>query len=347
MIILFYSQINVFARAKTLIPELHTTFRADTDSLAMDKYRGKSYVFQKNIPLIECNAIGTIVGSPKQAIAPNGTIFTVQGITKNGDLIISFWIWALNSPLSEKLEAALKVKSGKNQERELLLHQIIDSVKGIDNQKKMSKQLDIVVKREDLNFKDYSYKQYVPVSINSVNDNKRYFLLAKDSLNKFTIGYKKIKKWDINYGTLVTPFKLRFNKFAFTNDLSVGGGVYYQKKIDSVWSYGGIFALSLSSVTLDASSTNPSAGLTSSTTRPAFSPSVHGVFAYKKINFIVGIGFDILSKPTDVASATNPEAAWIYNGKPWVGIGFGFNLFNGSSPKGTSSDAGQTAPDKK
>ena len=49
------------------------------------------------------------------------------------------------------------------------------------------------------------------------------------------------------------------------------------------------------------------------------------------------MGLDFISKPTDIASMTNPEAGWIYNGKPWIGIGLGFSLFsNGSSKSNTT-----------
>ncbi len=305
------------------------------DTSGMSQFRGKSYVFQKAIRIVECNEVGEIIKNAIQPIAPKGITFTVQGTTKNGDLIISFWIWSLKKPVQENVNSLKQV---------VFTAKSIDSLNDEKKEEGAFKQRDILIKRETFNFKAYSYKQYVPSSIDSVNDNRRYFLLGKDILTNYCAEYKEVKKWQINYGTLVTTFKLRFNKFSFSNNLSVGGAVYYQRKKDSVWSWGGIGALSLSSVTLDAASTNlhTTPLLTTSTTRPAFSPSIHGVLTYKNINFTLGVGWDILSKPTDIATATNPEAGWIYNGKPWLGIGLGFNLFNNSATKATANTPGQT-----
>ncbi len=316
-----------------------TTKKTLTDTSGMSQYRGKSYVFQKDIRITECDGVGDIISNATHPIAPKGITFTVQGTTKNGDLIISFWIWSLKKPVQENVNSSKQV---------VFTAKSIDYFNDEKKEEETFKQRDILIKRETFNFKAYSNKQYVPSSIDSVNDNRRYFLLGRDILIKYCVEYKDIKKWDLNYGTLVTPFKLRFNRFSFSNDLSVGGAVYYQRKFDTDWSLGGVFALSLSSVTLDAASTNihqnstnTNPPLTTSTTRPAFSPSIHYVMSYKNINFTVGVGFDYLSKPTDVASATNPEAGWIYNGKPWLGIGLGVSLFNNNATKATPNTPGQ------
>jgi hypothetical protein len=66
------------------------------------------------------------------------------------------------------------------------------------------------------------------------------------------------------------------------------------------------------------------------------------MISYKNINFIIGGGADFISKTTDIATPTNPEAGWIYNGKPWLGIGFGISLFNNNS----NSKATPTLPDQ-
>ncbi len=294
------------------------------DTSGMGQYKAKSYVLQQDLAVWECNAIGEKIENPTRPIAPQGMTFTVKGVTKNGDLVISFWIWSLKKNAQE-ISNARKAEKQQFEER------------------------DRVLKRETFNFKQFGYKAYAPASIDSVNDNRRYFLLGKDSFTKSCVEYHQVKKWDVNFGTLVTPFKLRFRRFEFANNLSVGGAVYYQRKFDMDWSLGGVFALSLSSVTLDRASTNihqnatnTNPPLTTSTTRPAFSPSIHGVLSYKNISFTLGVGFDFISKPTDIASATNPEAGWIYNGKPWLGLGLGISLFNNSATKATPNTPGQT-----
>jgi len=318
------------------------------DTTGMGQYREKSYTFQKDIRIVESNEVGEISKSPNRPIAPKGTTFTVQGVTPNGELVISFWIWGLNDPLTKNLEEFESNQGGG--QKQPLLASIIDSAKTRKEQMKLSKEMDIIAKRKTFNFKDYAEKLYVPVSVETPNSNKRYFVIGKDTLAKYCVEYKETKKWEINFGALVTPFKLRFNRFSFSNNLSVGGAVYYQKKFDADWSWGGVLALSLSSVTLDPASTNihqNAAGtnppLKTSTTRPAFSPSVHYVLSYKTINLTAGVGFDYISKPTNIATATNPEAGWIYNGKPWLGIGLGVSLFNNNTTKPAQSDPAQKA----
>jgi len=321
------------------------------DSTGMSKYRGKSFVFQRPIRVMETNAVGEIIAKSRQPIAPKGTTFTVEGITKNGGLIISFWIWTLNEPLSKNLDS-FEEGSPDSAGKAKLMQALIDSANTKAKQETLAEQLDVVAKRKSFNFKKYTGLQYVPVSRDTVNDNRRYFTIGKDTLTQYCEEYKKVKTWNINYGALATTFKLRFRRFSFSDNLSLGGAIYYQRKMkrDTAWTWGFIGALSLSSVTLDSSTTNLHTKplLTTSTSRPAFSPSVHYAITYKNIDLTVGIGWDLLSKPTSAATATatNPEAGWIYNNKPWLGIGIGFNLFSTSTAKGTPNDTSQSVTGK-
>jgi hypothetical protein len=332
---------NALAVAKTKPPAIYTVI-ADTtvksapvkskpDTTGFAKYFNKSFVLQKDLRVMECDAVGIKLASGSNPIAPQGITFTVKGVAPNGSLIISFWIWGL--------------KASGQQNTGSVTAETLTNTKTTpqsENNKDIFEQRDRIVKRQTFNFKQYADEKFAPSSIDSVNDNRRYFLLGADTLVKSAVEYQATQKWNINFGTLVTPFKLRFNRFGFSNNLSVGGAIYYQHTFKKDWSWGTILALSLSSVTLDATSTNISPALTSSTTRPAFSPSLHGVISYKNINFTLGIGFDYLSKPSDIASATNPEAGWIYNGKPWLGIGIGFSLFSNSSTATPANTPGQT-----
>ncbi|MDP9048514.1 MAG: hypothetical protein M3N14_10275, partial [Bacteroidota bacterium] len=235
------------AHSTVLCPDSSVKVKGTTDSIDMGQYKNKSYVLQQDLRVIECNAVGEKITNPTGPIAPQGMTFTVKGITRNGDLVISFWIWSLkkNSQENSGVVALAGATFGHT-----------DPVTTAKVEKQQFEQRDRVLKRETFNFKQYGYKSYAPASIDSVNDNRRYFLLGKESLKKSCIEYHEVKKWDINFGTLVTPFKLRFRRFEFANNLSVGGAIYYQRKFDMDWSWGGVFALSLSSVTLDPASTN-------------------------------------------------------------------------------------------
>jgi len=330
---------------KTSLSKVDSTVKADKkpDSSGMGKYLGKPFVFQKPIQLVECDELGRIVLKANQPIIPKGSTFTVENITKNGQLVIAPWIWRLDAD----------IQNGERLSQDTLaLKEKIDSLKTSGDEETLFERLDRFTKRDAFNFKAYAYKSYAPLSLKKTNDNRRYFLIGKDTLTDLCAPYKKVKDWDINYGALVTTFKLRFRRFSFSNNLSLGGAIYFQHKMksDTNFKWGIIGALSLSSVTLDSSTTNLHTKplLTTSTTRPAFSPSMHYAISYKQIDLTVGIGWDLLSKPSDAAhaSATNPEAGWIYNNKPWLGIGLGFNLFTSSSAKGTPSDKTQKVPDK-
>jgi len=331
---------------KSLAKKIDSVGKAKkTDSATMGSYKGKSFVFDQNTIINECDTNGVLTTPLSKPVAQQGQRFLVKAITPDGHLVISLWIWGLNRHVPESLYPLKNPDS------------TIRSVNGKHKETKLYRQIDMISKRETFNFKEYAYKYYAPATIKSTNDNVRYFLISQDSLKKYSSEYKEVPEWTITFGVLTTPFKLRLSKFSFSNNLSVGGAVYIQRKINDNWSWGGVVALSLSSVTLDANSTyvypegtteasrntlSPSA-LTTSTTRPAFTPSLHALFSYKTINFIFGVGADYINKPTNIGTSTNPEAGWIYNGKPWIGIGFGISLFgNNNTTNATKATPGQT-----
>lgn len=310
-----------------------TMEKATADTTVLNSYGGKVFIFNQSLRVNECkNGVGDTLLAARP-IALKGSRFTVVSVMANGDLVISFWIWELNKGGQTDPGASAKA--------------ISDTEK---HDKKYYENRDRLIERETFNFKQYAYLPYTPASIHSLNDNKRFFVLSKDNFTKFCSVYTSTPTWDINFGVLSTPFKLRFNRFSFSNNLSVGGAVYFQKKFDVDWSWGFVFGLSLSSVTLDAASTNvypdgtteatkatsSTSPLLTSTTRPAFTPSLHYLISYKNISFLIGGGFDFISKTTNVATPTNPEAGWMYNGKPWLGIGFGISLFNNNSSANTT-----------
>ena len=300
------------------------------DTAINNPYGGKTFIFNQSLRVKSCaNAVGDTISSTGP-IALKGSRFTVISVQSNGNLVISFWIWDLDN----KGENA---KIGKS----------------------YAERQDLIIKRQTFNFIKDANQSYAPSSIHQVNDNRRFFVLSKSDFDKFCSTYTSVPSWDITFGVLSTPFKLRFDRFSFTNNLSVGGAVYFQKKFkdNTNFTWGFVVGLSLSSVSLDASSTNvypdgttdatkatsSTSPLLTSTTRPAFTPSLHYLITYKNISFLVGGGFDFISKTTNIATPTNPEAGWIYNGKPWVGIGFGISLFSNNTSNATTPAAGQSS----
>lgn len=163
---------------------------------------------------------------------------------------------------------------------------------------------------------------------------QRFFLITLKSFTESCSEHQYASKWDVNMGTLTTPFKFRRNPSLFTTNLNLGASISAQRKLTTNWSLGLVAGLSLSQIVLDDFSTG---GVVATTTeRPAVTPSFSLMGGYKNINIVIGIGWDIINKTSDV------EKSWTYNGKRWFGIGVGISLFNpNTDPNSTPATGDQ------
>jgi hypothetical protein len=317
-------------------------------------YQNKTYIFTYNAAITPCDALGKPDDSngantfytPKAAF--RSYLFTVENVdTATGDLIIRFHIFKKTSypelakfpEISSKDQADnVKYTEWKQKYNEWLQKCIDDSAR---------------VDKENENFYQYNVK-YFDKSGKKIKDealsnkNTKFFRLKKrdfDNSCKEHVPVKLWPKWDFTYGPLTVPFKIRnfFNSgsLAFTPNLSLGGAIYGQYKITKDLSIGGVAGISVSSITLDSVSTK-GVVKTSSTgnTRPSLTMTAQILIAYKSINVIAGVGFDFI----DIASPI--ERSWIYQGKPWFGLGIGVNLFNGGSTAPKAPSSGQIIPKK-
>jgi len=149
---------------------------------------------------------------------------------------------------------------------------------------------------------------------------KEFFILKQSDFAKYAkVFVKPPSPWDVSFGALTLPFKLRFNPFNFNANASIGTSVFLQHKNQN-FSYGLVFGLSLSSVLLDSTSTKGS--VITGTQRPAFTPSLGLIVAWKNISLTFGPGWDIINLTSSI------EKSWIYQGKTWFGLGIGINLFS-------------------
>ena len=309
-------------------------------SSTLSKYSAQR-VFISNVRLTESTDSGVLVKGGKRPMALKGQGFGVVQVAPNGKLVLKMWNWTLKKDLDSSI-ATLDSAA---------VSHAMNLAKTRKAQEKLVKQIDIASKREALDFKLYWNKSYAPDGVKNA-DYHFYFIMSQDSVDQLSGVETPLQKWDATFGILTTPFKIRYRKFAFTNNAGLGTAVFIQKKVSANWSYGWVPGISLTSVTLDAASTNihtnssptsPTMPLGTSTTRPAFTPSLSFMLAYKTINFTLGLGCDMIAKPTAVATSADPEAGWIYNGKPWIGIGFGVSLFgNNSGNSATTATDGQT-----
>ncbi|WP_158800555.1 hypothetical protein [Pedobacter sp. L105] len=249
---------------------------------------GKIFIFDQNETVTNSNAVGQEKGSA--VIAYKGSRFTIEHIDSlNGDLTIKFLPFKLarqkNSPNTSKYTSA----SLKNR----------------------------------LTYNVKSNPENDSITSKSVGNNIRYFTLSSHKANTSVSAYAdSITKWTVSLGTLTNPFKLRPTKGQFTSNLNLGTAIFAQYKFSENWAGGGILGISLTSITLDSASTTGHVLTTSE--RPAITPSVSFLIAYKNINFTLGVGIDYINTTTDI------EKSWIFNKKPWIGFGIGISLFNGS-----------------
>jgi len=185
--------------------------------------------------------------------------------------------------------------------------------------------------------KFYDWKA-IPVNDENIRNYNRadgkeiFFLIERSVFEKSCSEYTGSSRLNVSFGTMITPFKLRSHPFAFNSNINLGGAAYVQWKStkNSNISNGFVLGLSLSSVTLDSSSTNGT--VPKNTDRPAVSPSIQYIKSYKNISLTIGIGLDFISQSSYI------EKSWFYHGRPWIGLGLGVSLFS------SSSDAKSTTP---
>ncbi|WKV11270.1 hypothetical protein [Marivirga harenae] len=143
----------------------------------------------------------------------------------------------------------------------------------------------------------------------------------------------KIKRRSVAIGAFTIPARIHLNgrgesNSLFTADLNVGlyiakefGKTRFQfnkfeaKEVNNVWGVG-LFGMLNGQ---ELKSTNTSDQLTITTTEPFFSP---GIVLYKrieKINFFSSVGIDM--------PITSNGNKWDFANEPWIGFGFGIEIF--------------------
>ncbi|MDN3579287.1 hypothetical protein [Mucilaginibacter flavus] len=258
IIIILLAATATFAKAKA---------PADTTAAGKDytiaDYKGKTFIFDANLRITECDATG--IATTNTVIAYQGSrFFVVKVDPKTGDLTIKFLVWTL-----PKIGATDTGFIRKHYEVQL------------NN-------------RRTYNFKSEPESLVAPGS--RPKSDIKYFILTQRDKATSVSEYTKGQNWSVNFGTFTAPFKFRPTKSVWKDNVSFGTTVSAQYKLSKDWSVGGVLGFSLSSVSLDSASTN---GYTkTSTDRPAYSPSLSGLISYKNINFTLGGGIDWINRPT-------------------------------------------------
>jgi len=254
--ILYVIMFSAFAFGKT--PDT-------TKSYNMTNYKGKTFIFDANEQIFECNAVGVADASKNTQIVNRGSRFVVVHINEQtGDLTIQFLVWKLPS----KSDTAEYLKAVHN------------------------------VKTFNINVETEQLESFVKSEKNIPDKSIRYFLLSHDKMNASVSEYVRGKDWSANFGTFTTPFKFRPTKSAWSNSFSLGASVFIQHTVTANFSWGFVFGFSVSSVTLDSASTSNK--VKTSTDRPSYTPSLGVLAIYKTINITIGTGADYINRPSAV-----------------------------------------------
>lgn len=126
----------------------------------------------------------------------------------------------------------------------------------------------------------------------------------------------------VRAGFYTIPFKLRFDKFDFEQNVNFGMNIGFQyrfnKKIEDRWLYEPSFGIGLSSIQLNSKNSN----VTEDRSASAFTLTSGIIIHFDNvINLGIFGGIDLLGN-------SDRDTNWKYHGKPWLGIGIniGFAL---------------------
>lgn len=169
-----------------------------------------------------------------------------------------------------------------------------------------------------------------------------YFHISKESFEKNTeIQQAKIPMWSFVSGALTVPIKIRpggderdpetmtrIRQFDFANDINIGLSAGVKLRIDNKQRaflnlVGGV---SLTSIAVDEDNTRNF--VDQKTNASSITYSVGLVFQYD--DFQIGLinGWDYLSR--DLGDN------WVYQGRPWYGVGLGLSIFSSKDKSNTN-----------
>ncbi|MFP9117038.1 hypothetical protein ACLI08_04525 [Flavobacterium sp. RNTU_13] len=150
-----------------------------------------------------------------------------------------------------------------------------------------------------------------------------YYIIKLDDILKYGYIYNPFTHWEFNFGTITYLTRIRpaidGQKSRWSNDLSLGIAAGTKYNFSNNFSISLLGGLSISKVSLDELSTKGVA--TQVVEKPALTPNINLIGSYKFFSLGIGLGWDIVNNDTVESKA------WIYNGKPFMGLCFGINIF--------------------
>jgi len=235
----------------------------------------------------------------KTLIALKGWRFTVDQVDANGDYVIKFLKWrGQDNPNNETVYATV-------------------STVAVMNKKGQS----VTKKKEEINF----------------------YLISKSDFDNYTKPFEEANPLlSFETGAITIPIKLRpagdrvdddgnkVRPFDFSGEINIGLSIGLRIRLDKkgkgfLIPSGGI---NLTSVSIDESTVRNGI-ITSKTNASSLTPFIGLIGEYDNFQIAALTGWDRLSGRTG--------ENWIYQGKPWFGIGLGYNIFNTSNNNPTKN----------
>lgn len=199
-----------------------------------------------------------------------------------------------------------------------------------------------------LNYKDSArFKEFNANISTNVSDLKRqeqlnqfhgskqkYFSVPVTKINDYATPYTR-NRTSMSVGVLYFPFKYRPQKesadfsgsFNFGAALGITLGNYSYNK----WSISFLTGYSISNIKLDSASVGRNSDmLTVTNDLSAFSFSFGPMVQYDRVQAGVFVGMDRISRLNHLTYG------WVYQGKPWVSVGFGYSIFTIQNEKSST-----------
>ena len=166
----------------------------------------------------------------------------------------------------------------------------------------------------------------------SKETNGKYFLMEIEDFNKKVSpynGYYNSFVWGFTTLPIKVRFKNRNRPFHYANSFSLGvnAGFEHGFRGRKEQAIGGIIGVGGSTVQIEATDVSENYELTSSTSG-AFTLSAGLVYSYEQFQIGCFLGTDLI--PGDLGKN------WLYQGKPWLGLGLGFTIFQKNKTKASS-----------
>lgn len=157
-----------------------------------------------------------------------------------------------------------------------------------------------------------------------------YFKVSIEDLDANAINNDKISG-GLTLGVINFPFKYRpqSGKGDFSGSFNFGAAIGYKLPHynSRKFNYSVLSGYSISNINADSSSVERNADKLKTTNNfTAFSFSLGVLVEYEKVQAGLFIGWDRLSR------INHNEFGWIYQGAPWLSVGFGLSIFSTEKP---------------